>query len=440
MFFFADFFVVKVLVRARDEAKIPYILAHATRTTRTSNGNNFCISGPAPTWKMPQSFVKSSGAPSKAVAWQHPPVGSPSLHAASVAVAFECRSRPHARSEAGCSPAQHHGGKNIGHHVGCVPNMILSKCSPDWGFSFKETEKKLGKKHEASVLNIKTLKFLDTKRCSPWQTKNKKIQTQWQNENQDNGTAVSRPPDRDRCRLRTGLWKCETLEAGHGKTVKFLWAGRWWPETLPIAIGKIGSFEAGTGCWTLFGWFEASSMPCGLVVSRKGSFPRWLCRYRRCFRSHAPCSRFSWSAMPWPRTKTDQKRGSQSPNFEPTAKTTSSANHRKSPFRPPGQKAWQTCPRCATATPCLAKPRALGTNAASPEARPDATSALKQGISNRNNRRNIYVNQIGKVLCRRNTTYLLTLFMDLVARLQLLWVILSCASGTWCSSKTRWWF
>ena len=153
-----------------------------------------------------------------------------------------------------------------------------------------------------------------------------------------------------------------------------------------------------------------------------------------------PCSRFSWSAMLWPRTKTDQKGGSQSPNFEPTAKTTSSANHRKSPFRPPGQKAWQTCPRCATATPCLAKPRALGTNAASPEARPDATSALKQGVSNRNNRRNIYVNQIGKVLCRRNTTYLLTLFMDLVASLQLLWVILSCVYGTWCSSKTRWWF
>lgn len=47
MFFFANFFVVKVLVRARDEAKIPYILARATRTTRTSNGNNFCISGPA---------------------------------------------------------------------------------------------------------------------------------------------------------------------------------------------------------------------------------------------------------------------------------------------------------------------------------------------------------------------------------------------------------
>lgn len=390
---------------------------------------------------MPQSFVKSSGAPSKAVAWQHPPVGSPSLHAASVAVAFECRSRPHARSEAGCSPAQHHGGKNIGHHVGCVPNMILSKCSPDWGFSFKETEKKLGKNMKPQYWTSKLSSFLIQSVAAHGKPKTKKY----------------RPSGRMRIRTTVQLWVGLQTETGQMSTQDRLvemWNTRGWTwEDCEISLGwKMVTGNVTYSYWK--NWFVWSRKwvldivwviwsvlnamwSCGF---KKRSFPRWLCRYRRCFRSHAPCSRFSWSAMLWPRTKTDQKGGSQSPNFEPTAKTTSSANHRKSPFRPPGQKAWQTCPRCATATPCLAKPRALGTNAASPEARPDATSALKQGISNRNNRRNIYVNQIGKVLCRRNTTYLLTLFMDLVASLQLLWVILSCVYGTWCSSKTRWWF
>ena len=139
-------------------------------------------------------------------------------------------------------------------------------CNPTWSYQSAaqmrihfcwEAEKKWAKKHESLSTSTEhqNSQVSDAKRCSAWQTK------------------THGPSGRMRLRTtiqlwvglqsgpRTGLWKCATLVAGDGKTVKFLWTGRWWRETVELCVispsSKSNDLVIGkirNGCWTLFEW------------------------------------------------------------------------------------------------------------------------------------------------------------------------------------------